>query len=70
MSTYKQAADLHDQWINGNRKDVLRAITAMSSMRAACVASRMTALLLDHDHQHGTNGAFVFVEAMDRRLGE
>jgi hypothetical protein len=63
MDTNEQANELYEQWINGNRKDVMRALTAMSSMRAACVASKITWLLSAR-----CTGVNDFLEYMNRRL--
>lgn len=35
----KRAEELRETWVNGNRADVMRALTAMSSMRAACISA-------------------------------
>jgi hypothetical protein len=60
------AENLFEQWTNGNRKDVLRALTSMSSMRAACVASQVVMLLAYRDEEE--TGAHDFIRAMERRL--
>jgi hypothetical protein len=61
-----RARELMEQWLQGNRKDVLRALTSMSSMRAAYTASMITVFLMDDATGH--QGAQSFVRAMAERL--
>jgi hypothetical protein len=61
-----RATELYEQWLNGNKKDVMRAITCMSSMRAACVTAFMMVLLMEGDDK---SKAESFIAAMQERLG-
>lgn len=60
----KRANELLDQWFNGNRKEVMRALTAMSSMRAACVSAIMCETFLNGP----SDGADAFISLMAGRL--
>ena len=62
----EQAGELYIKWINGNRKEVLRALTAMSSMRAACVAAHFMRGLCE-GMGRGPD-ADLFVKTMEARL--
>lgn len=62
MNPNEQAAELAETWINGNRKDTMRALGRMSSMRAAYVATRIFTILDEY-------GKGDFLRMMERRLG-
>lgn len=62
------AADLHAKWVNGNRKDVMRALTAMSSMRAACTTAFMMVLFSDVNGSLHNSDAEAFISMMQGRL--
>jgi len=62
------AEELLETWINGNRKDVMRALGNMSSMRAACVASRIVWKMTAEDGGK-FDMAYDFIRMMERRLG-
>lgn len=62
MSLSEEVEELLETWVNGNRKDVMRALSRMSQMRAAYTASWITSALPDEAGQD-------FLRMMERRLG-
>lgn len=58
-----QAFALAEQWINGNRKDVITALETERPLVAAAMALQITRCLSDDDVVHFTN-------AVDRAAGE
>lgn len=63
-----RAAELHEQWVNGNRQDVMRAITSMSSMRAACTVAFMMVLFSKENGSLYDSEADAFISMMQSRL--
>ena len=61
MNPNEQADELLQNWVNGNRKDAMRALGEMSPMRAAYVASWVTLALDEY-------GKKDFMRMMERRL--
>ena len=61
----EQAWELLEKWRNGQKKYVLSELSAMSSMRAACVAAEMCRQLT----AYGDVGvADAFINSMKERL--
>jgi hypothetical protein len=64
MEAKQEAEHLHENWINGNRKDVMQALTDMSSIRAACITAHMVWMMAS-----GPGGVIDdFIRMMERRL--
>jgi len=60
------AADLFEKWVKGERNEVMRELSSLSSMRAACVTAFMM-VLLNERHEH-SGEAENFIGTMQERL--
>jgi len=62
-----QAEELLETWVNGNRKDVMRALGQMSQMRASYVAA-FIAVQLNNLEEVQLGGVHPFLSMMRGRL--